>query len=279
MFSWSAVRDRLSALPAQWKKLSPAQKSWLGASVVALLACIALFSWIMLKPSLRVLYAGLDPQDTRELASELTTGGIPFDVSPDGTTLKVPADVLDKARLLTTAKGGPKSGRLGFELFDKPNWVGSEFDEKVNFQRALEGELEHTISSLGSVQSAHVHVVLPHESLFSDQERKAKASVVLKLKRRSLSDGEADAIRNLVASAVDGLSAADVVLVDADGRTPLGPKSAQASQADHEQMLADRLSTRSSRSQAQETCAPQSRLNMTPPIPTRWMRAMTRMRP
>ena len=96
---------------------------------------------------------------------------------------------------------------MGFEIFDKPNWVGSEFDEQVNYQRALEGELEHTVGSLADVESARVHLVMPHDSLFREQERPAKASVVLKLRHRSLADGEPEAIRNLVASAVDGLIA------------------------------------------------------------------------
>ena len=126
---------------------------------------------------------------------------------PDGAGIRVPAAQLDKARLATAAKGGVKSGRLGFEIFDKPNWVGSEFDEQVNYQRALEGELEHTVGTLSDVESARVHLVLPHDSLFRDQERPAKASVVLKLRHRSLADGEPEAIRNLVASAVDGLTA------------------------------------------------------------------------
>ena len=69
--------------------------------------------------------------------------------------------MLDKARMEVAAKGMPQTGRLGFELFDKPNWVGSEFDERVNYQRALEGELEHTIGTLGVVKSARVHLVLP----------------------------------------------------------------------------------------------------------------------
>ncbi len=118
---------------------------------------------------------------------------------------RVPAAQLDKARLVTAAKGGVKSGRLGFEIFDKPNWVGSEFDEQVNYQRALEGELEHTVGTLADIESARVHLVMPHDSLFRDQERPAKASVVIKLRHRSLADGEPEAIRNLVASAVDGL--------------------------------------------------------------------------
>jgi flagellar M-ring protein FliF len=200
-----------------------------------------IFASLVMQPSWRVLYAHLDPADARELGDELTAAKIPFDVMPDGSTLKVPADQLDKARLETAAKGGPKSGRLGFELFDKPNWVGSEFDERVNYQRALEGELEHTIESMGSVKSAHVHLVLPHESLFTERQEEAKASVLLKLKQRDLSPQEVDAIRNLVASAVDHLSAANVTLVDADGRAQLGKRNPDAAANGEEQRLADRL--------------------------------------
>jgi flagellar M-ring protein FliF len=230
----SQAGGRFAALPAR------SRFSLLGAAAGVLVLCAVLAS-LALKPSWRVLYAGLDPQDARELGAELTAANISFDVSPDGTVLKVPANVLDKARLETATRGGPRSGRMGFELFDKPNWVGSEFDEKVNYQRALEGELEHTIASIGSIQTARVHLVLPHDSLFSDQQREAKASVVLKLRRHSLSPTEADAIRNLVASAVDKLSPNDVVLVDADGRVALGAKTADAAQSDHEQLLSDRL--------------------------------------
>jgi flagellar M-ring protein FliF len=147
---------------------------------------------------------------------------------------------LDKARLATAAKG-VKSGRMGFEIFDKPNWVGSEFDEQVNYQRALEGELEHTVGTLSDVQSARVHLVLPHDSLFRDQDRPAKASVVIKLRRRTLADGEPEAIRNLVSSAVDGLTPENVALVDADGHLPLGPKTAVALQLTAEQGLEEKL--------------------------------------
>ena len=212
----------------------------LALGAVALFAT-GIFASLVTQPSWRVLYANLDPTDARELGDELTAAKIPFDVTPDGATLKVPADQLDKARLQTAAKGSPKSGRLGFELFDKPNWVGSEFDERVNYQRALEGELEHTIASLGSVKSAHVHLVLPHESLFSEQQQEAKASVLLKLKQRDLSPQEVEAIRNLVASAVDHLSPANVVLVDADGRAQLGGKNPDRAGGEEEQRLADRL--------------------------------------
>src|SRR5271170_487643 len=181
-----------SGLMARFKDLDPLQKKWLAGTAAFVLACAMALIWYATRTDWRTLYAGLDSQDAREMASELTAAGIPFDVSPDGTSLRVAADHLDKARLVTTAKGGPRSGRMGFDLFDKPNWVGSEFDEKVNYQRALEGELEHTIGTLTDVENARVHLVMPHDSLFSEQQRDAKASVVLKLRRRTLPDEEGD---------------------------------------------------------------------------------------
>jgi flagellar M-ring protein FliF len=171
----------------------------------------------------------------------LTQAQIPYDLAANGTTILVPLGQLDKARLATAAKGGPRSGRMGFELFDKPNWVGSEFDEQVNYQRALEGELEHTVATLADVQSARVHLVMPHDSLFRDQERPAKAAVVLTLRHRALADGEDEAIRNLVASAVDGLAPAQVSLIDASGHQTLGPKTGEAMRLGMEQALEAKL--------------------------------------
>ena len=198
-------------------------------------------TWYGLRTDWRTLYADLDPEDARQTGMILTQAQIPYDVTDNGAGIRVPAEQLDKARLATAAKGGIKSGRMGFELFDRPNWVGSEFDEQVNYQRALEGELEHTVGSLKDVESARVHLVMPHDSLFRDQERPAKASVVLKLRHRTLADGEPEAIRNLVASAVDGLTPDRVVLVDAAGHVPLGPKSADQLRLSAEEALEDKL--------------------------------------
>jgi flagellar M-ring protein FliF len=224
-----------------WARMTAAQRR--GAMVAALLlaALAGGLAWYGLRTDWRTLYTGLDPDDARQTGEILTQAQIPFDLSSDGTIIRVSSDQLDKARLATAAKGSLKSGRLGFELFDKPNWVGSEFDEQVNFQRALEGELEHTIATLADVESARVHIVLTHDSLFREDQRPAKASVVLKLRHGSLADGEPDAVRNLVASAVDGLSADHVVLVDADGHLPLGPKTAEALEASAEQALEDKI--------------------------------------
>ena len=237
--------DRLGGMWARarvrWATMQPAQRNGALAAAVLLGTLGGGLLWYALGTDWRTLYADLDAEDARQTGQILTQAQIPFDTTVNGTGIRVPAAQLDKARLVTAAKGGIKSGRLGFEIFDKPNWVGSEFDEQVNYQRALEGELEHTVGSLSDVESARVHLVLPHDSLFREQERPAKASVVLKLRHRTLADGEPEAVRNLVASAVDGLTPDRVVLVDAAGHLPLGPKTADAVRLTAEQALEEKL--------------------------------------
>lgn len=221
--------------------MTSVQRRWAGIAGLLLGAAVGGLLWFGLRTDWRTLYADLDPEDSRQISMMLTQAQIPFDVSANGSAIRVPAPVLDKARLAAAAKGGARSGRLGFEIFDKPNWVGSEFDERVNYQRALEGELEHTVASLSDIAMARVHLVMPHESLFREQERPAKASVVLKLRHRALADGEGEAIRNLVASAVDGLSSDRVVLVDAAGGLPLLGNTPDALRLSAEQALEEKL--------------------------------------
>ncbi|MDR3737034.1 MAG: flagellar basal-body MS-ring/collar protein FliF [Acidobacteriaceae bacterium] len=226
-----------------WAGLQAGQRRWAMASAGMLAALLIALAWYGLRTDWRTLYGGMEPDEARQMAITLNQAQIPYQVAENGTSLLVPSTQLDKARLATAAKGAVKSGKLGFELFDKPNWVGSEFDERVNYQRALEGELEHTIGTLSDIESARVDLVLPHDSLFRDEARPAKASVVLKLRHAGLADGEAESIRNLVASAVDGLSPDRVVLVDAAGRLQLGPKTDEALRLSAEQVLEQKIAS------------------------------------
>ncbi len=175
------------------------------AGLVMAAICAGMY-WYASRPDWRVLYSGLDGKDTQQVAQELAGAGIAYNMTEDGAGIEVSADQMDKARMEVAAKGMPQSGRMGFELFDKPNWVGSEFDEKVNYQRAMEGELEHTIGTLAAVRSARVHLVLPKESMFGEGQREAKASVVLQLRRSTMPPEQIEAIRSLVAGAVENLS-------------------------------------------------------------------------
>lgn len=184
------------------------------------------------------LYSGLRPADAQNLASRLAAKNIPYEISPDGGSVLVPSEKVDAARLETAAQGLPHNARLGFELFDTPNWAGSDFGEKVNYQRALEGELERTLQTLNEVEAVRVHLVLPRESLFTEQERESKAAVIVKTRGGTLSKDAQQAIPQLVASAVDGLRPENVTVVDADTATPFlarrGPSGRASFDSDEE---------------------------------------------
>lgn len=189
-----------------------------GASALLLIA----FVWMIGSPDYKPLYTGLEAGDAQTLSAALDAQGISHQTSADGKTISVPANKLDAARMQTASQQGPRSGRMGFELFDKMSWGQTEFDEKVEYQRALEGELERSIQTLADVESARVHLVMPAQSVFLDQARSGKASVVLKLRRGSLSKPAVMAIARLVSGAVDDLKPEDVSIVDADSDRSLG---------------------------------------------------------
>ena len=205
-----------------WSTRTGRQKLLLGAGAVVTAALLAVFTSLMSTPEYKPLMTDLEPADAQAMTSELLAKQIPSKLSPDGKVLSVPADKLDAARLEVAGHPSTHSGRMGFEIFDKVSWGQTEFDEKVNYQRALEGELERTISSLGGVKSARVHLVMASDSVFLDRERGAKASVTLKLAHGTLSEDESAAIQRLVAGAVEGLKPTDVIITDADSNQSLG---------------------------------------------------------
>jgi len=200
------------------KGLSVWQRATLVGSVLLVAGILWLFVYLLGGGDYRTLYSGMSPADAQSLAQRLNGENISYQLSNEGTAVLVRSDQLDKARLETASQGPLASGRMGFELFDKPNWSGSDFSEKVNYQRALEAELERTIGTMNGVEAVRVHLVLPRESLFSDQERPAKAAVVLKMSGPRLSDQVAASVANLVASAWDNLSPQNVTVVTTDGQ-------------------------------------------------------------
>jgi flagellar M-ring protein FliF len=205
-----------------WASRTGNQRIFLGVGAVATVAMIAFFANLMMTPDYKPLIGSLEPADAQTITTELTAKKIPYQLSPDGKSISVPADQVDAARMSIAANEPTHSGRLGFELFDKVSWGETEFDEKVNYQRALEGELERTIMTLGGVKSARVHLVMATDSVFLDRERGAKASVTLKLNRGGLSHDETMSIQRLVAGAVDNLKPSDVTIIDADSNESLG---------------------------------------------------------
>jgi flagellar M-ring protein FliF len=196
------------------------QKAMLAGATVFVGLIVYVFVRLIGGGDYKPLFVGLATADAQSLGQKLAAQNISYQLSPDGTSILVPADQLDKARVGVASQGPLTSGRMGFELFDKPNWSGSDFSEKVNYQRALEAELERTIQSMNGVEAVRVHLVIPHESLFTDRERPAKAAVVVKLRGLRMSDQIGSSIANLVSSAWDDLSPQNVTVVTTDGQMP-----------------------------------------------------------
>jgi flagellar M-ring protein FliF len=211
------------------KSLTPRQRVVLGASIVLVAGTVWVFVRLIGDGDYKTLYTGMNPADAQSLTQRLSAQNIAFKISPDGTSVLVPADQLDKARMEAASQGPLASGRLGFELFDKPNWSGSDFSEKVNYQRALEAELERTIQTMNGVTAVRVHLVIPHESLFTERERPAKAAVVLKMRGSRLTEQVAGSVANLVSSAWDDLAPQNVTVVTTDGQ---GVQSSHGRQPD-----------------------------------------------
>src|SRR5579864_4990231 len=216
-----SANDVLERLTQFFKGLSVKQRLLLACGAVLVGGVLWVFVVLLGQPKYVTLYSGLRPEEAQNLASHLAAKNIPHQISADGGSLLVPEDKLDTSRLETAAAGLPRSARLGFELFDTPNWAGSDFTEKVNYQRALEGELERTLATLSEVQAVRVHVVTPQESLFTSQQHDAKAAVIVRTRSGRLSEEAQRAIPQLVASAVDRLQPENVTIVDADSNTPM----------------------------------------------------------
>ena len=218
--------------------LSLRQKLMLGGGGAAVALTLWGFVALLGQGKTVTLYSGLRPADAQAMASRLAAKNIPYEISPDGASVLVPSEKIDAARLETASQGLPRNARLGFELFDTPNWAGSDFSEKVNYQRALEGELERTLQTLSEVEAVRVHLVLARESLFTEQEHEAKAAVIVKTRGGTLSKEAQQAIPQLVASAVDGLRPDNVTVVDADTATPFlsrrGPSGMASFDSDDE---------------------------------------------
>jgi flagellar M-ring protein FliF len=216
-----STTDVLERLKHLVQGLTAKQRLFLAGGAVLVGGVLWIFVALLGTPKYVTLYSGLRPEEAQNLGSRLAGKNIAHQITPDGSSVLVAEEKLDAARLETAATGLPRNARLGFELFDTPNWAGSDFTEKVNYQRALEGELERTVATMSEVQAVRVHLVMPQESLFTEQQHDAKAAVIVRTRAGRLSEPAQQAIPQLVASAVDRLKPENVTIVDAESNMPL----------------------------------------------------------
>lgn len=196
------------------------------AAVLAGAGLYALVQWRQ-EADFRPLYTGLAPEDAGGIVQKLKESAVEYRLGEGGTSVLAPSARIAELRISMAAAGLPKSGRIGFELFDKANLGATDFTEHVNYRRALEGELERSVMSLAEVEQARVHLTFSKESVFAEQQEPAKASVLVRLRPGShLAPQNVLAIDHLVASAVEGLSPDAVSVLDMNGNLLGRPKAA-----------------------------------------------------
>ncbi len=201
-----------------WSGLTAAQRAvLLGVTLGLFVGLGALLFWAG-TPEYGVLYAGLPLEDAADVAEQLRADGVPFRLEGGGRTVLVPADKVYDLRLSLAGQGIPKGGVVGFEIFDRSGFGMTDFAQKVNYTRALEGELTRTIRGLDGVDGVRVHLVMPERRLFEAEAKPASASVVLQLRPgRRLTAKQVRGIVHLVASSVEGLEPDGVTVVDSRG--------------------------------------------------------------
>jgi flagellar M-ring protein FliF len=192
-----------------------------GALLIAVLAALYLWSRA---PDYKVLYSNLSDRDGGAIITALQTMNVPYKFTDAGGAILVPADQVHEMRLRLAQQGLPKGGSVGFELMDNEKFGISQFAEQVNYQRALEGELERTINALSAVSDSHVHLAIPKPTVFVSEKQSPTASVLINLwPGRVLDDGQVAAVTHMVSSAVPDMPAKNVTIVDQNGNLLTAP--------------------------------------------------------
>ncbi len=214
-----ALGDIVSQFQETFKKLTLLQKASVAAAVAAVVISVIVIVYWANRPVYKMLFAGLTQEDAASVIEKLKAERVPYKLEDNGGKITVPEQYVYETRLSLAKEGIPTGGGAGLELFDKSSFGMTEFMQNINYQRALQGELARTISSIKEVAEARVHLTLPKDRLFISDEEEAKASVVLRLKNGDdLGREEVKAIAALVSGAVKGLKKENVQIVDTSGR-------------------------------------------------------------
>lgn len=215
----ASIQQMFSQLGAMYGQLSLGRKV---SFVLFLLIGIGAFSTLIMvakQPDFRVLLTDLTVEDANTVISNLKENRVPYKLTNGGTTVMVPSANYYDVKMQLAGEGLPQGGMNGFELFDKKSLGMTDFQQSVNYQRALQGELARTIKQLGPVENCRVHLALPKESLFKEDQRRPTASVVVQLNKNArLNEEQIDAVVFLISGSVEGLDPSNVTVIDSKGR-------------------------------------------------------------
>src|SRR5688572_11211945 len=189
------------------------------SGAVATLGLIAAIFYYGTQPEYGVLFSDLTPTDAQSIVEKLKASNTPYSLSNGGSMIQVPSEKIPELRLQMAGEGVISGGHVGFDLFDKTNFGATDFAQQINYRRAIEGELAKTLESLEELEGARVHITPKKESVFTEKEEGAKASVMLRVKQgKQISAERTDAIVNLVSGSVEGLDPSNVSVMDTRGR-------------------------------------------------------------
>lgn len=208
-----------------WNALVDTVAGWPISRKIALAAVtvitLGLFAFIIVQArtaDYQLLYGNLPDSDASAVVDWLKAHNVPYQLTNNGHNVLTPVRDVHETRLSLASAGLPQGGGVGFEIFDKQSFALTDFVQKVNYSRALQGELARTIASLGPVETARVHLALPEKRLFKDQQKLATASVIIKLAPgKRLSEAQTEGIVHLVSSSIEGLDPGQVTVIDQNG--------------------------------------------------------------
>lgn len=217
--------DKINAI---WQRIGLVQRAVLAAAVMACIITGSLLTKWATKPEMRLLYGNLSLEQASQIVGKVQEKNIPCTLGGGGTSVFVPSEQVYQLRAEMAKEGfGPKDGEPGFELFDNEKLGVSPLVQKLNYNRAMQGELAKTIQFFDGVEYARVHIVRPEQTMFTGEGVKASASVMLKLRPGwQLSHATASAITNLVSGAVEGLKSENVTIADSQGNLLTGTTEA-----------------------------------------------------
>ncbi len=213
------LRQSLDKLMALWGDRSAAQRALIGGLAASMVVIFILLIVWLNQPDYKILYSNLPPEDAARVAEQLKQQKVDYKLEDGGKTVLVPTDQVYQLRLDIAGKGMLHGTGLGFEIFDDMKIGQTDFVQRINYQRALQGELSRTITEFPEIERARVHIVMPHKSLFIEEQSPTTASVILKLvEGKTLNQKQIEAIVNLVALSVEGLDKSQITVADVAGK-------------------------------------------------------------
>jgi len=209
----AALRARVTGA---LKSFSPGQLAVMGMlGLAVLIGGMTFMKWAS-TPSYSVLFSGLEAKDANDVVTKLKSEGVPYKLVSDGSAIMVPQGKVYDLRLSMSAQGLPKGSVVGYEILNNQGLTTSEFSQQINYQRAIEGELTRTLMAMRGIDSASIHLAIPKDDLFTDNNQQPTAAVLVKTSN-TLSDDAVDSIVHLVASSVPGMKPESVTVADTNG--------------------------------------------------------------